>query len=457
MQPLNTPSRCRLSFLFLACSAVIITQALAADPDPATDWQRSKPDVSVFIPQGGEHHDTDNEHFLVFPSPSGKELLALWTQSSMEGRGDNRAMLSRSTDGVKWAPPEFVRGTRPGTKDPQAGWAFPVVAKTGRIYIFYTKQAELNDGNPQGCGTMGCCFSDDEGHTWKDGPDIPMPRNRFDNPDPKVPKNWIVWQKPIRDRKGRWLAGYTQVTSRSLQAPEVAKRWWQWESRCQFMRFENLDAGPAPEKLKITWLPKDETGLEVLHPNTGRSAASEPSVVLLPDGRLFTTMRAWTGQIWFSVSDDDGESWRKPEIMRYQDGGEPVLHPLAPCPIYGMENHRYLLLFHNNNGQVGSHNQREVNWKSNHLNYIRHPAFIAVGEFRPQAKQPIWFSPPKQILDTQGVIMGPKKTAEIATYTSLTEWHGRRMLWYPDRKYYLLGKELPDSVLNEMTVPTYQK
>ena len=438
---------------FLLGKKISVPLLASADPAPATDWRRSKPDVTVYLPKGVEHHDTDNEHFLVFPSPSGKELLALWTQSSVEGRGDNRAMLARSTDGVKWSEPQKIAGTTPGTKEPQAGWAFPVVAKTGRLYIFFTKQAELNDGNPQGCGTMGCRYSDDEGRTWTDGTDIPMPRNRFDNPDPRVPKNWIVWQKPIRDSKGRWLAGYTQVTSSTLQKTEVAKRWWQWESRCQFMRFDNLDEGPLPENLKITWLPDDEKGLAEPHPSTGGDAASEPSVVLLPDGHLFTTMRTWTGEIWYSVSDDDGRTWRTPEVMRYRDGGDPVLHPFAPCPIYALNDGRYILLFHNNNGQVGTHNEREVKWKVNHLNYIRNPAFIAMGEFRPKAKQPIWFSAPKQILDTQGVIVGPKKTAEIATYTSITEWKDQRMLWYPDRKYYLLGKRLPDSLLADMTVP----
>ena len=49
--------------------------------------------------------------------------------------------------------------------------------------------------------------------------------------------------------------------------------------------------------------------------------------------------------------------------------------------------------------------------------------------------------------------IGPKGTSEIATYTSLTEWRGQRMLWYPDRKYYLLGKSLPKSLLEDMTVP----
>ena len=68
-------------------------------------------------------------------------------------------------------------------------------------------------------------------------------------------------------------------------------------------------------------------------------------------------------------------------------------------------------------------------------------------------RRPIWFSAPKQILDTDDIIVGPKKTAEIATYPSLTEWHGQRTLWYPDRKFYLLGKHLPDSALADLKAP----
>jgi len=31
-------------------------------------------------------------------------------------------------------------------------------------------------------------------------------------------------------------------------------------------------------------------------------------------------------------SDDDGHTWRQPEVLRYRDNGEPMKHPLAPCP-----------------------------------------------------------------------------------------------------------------------------
>ena len=65
----------------------------------------------------------------------------------------------------------------------------------------------------------------------------------------------------------------------------------------------------------------------------------------------------------------------------------------------------------------------------------------------------LWFSEPKEILDTDGVVFGPKGPASVGMYPSLTEWRGERILWYPDRKHFLLGKRLPDSLLKDMKVP----
>lgn len=426
--------------------------APADKADPATEWKRSRPDIVVYRPRGEAHHDTDNEHFLVQQSHDGTELLAFWTQSSCEGHGDNRIMMSRSSNGHIWSQPQKIVGTEPGEHGGQASWGVPIMSRAGRLYLFYTRQTDRVDGDSQGCGRMGCVYSDDDGRTWSEAKDIPMPRNHHDHADAAVPKHWIAWQLPIRDRKGRLIMGYTQDTS-PTRLGEKNLPWYAGSSRCQFMRFENLDDNPDPGDIEITWLPDNEDGLMVPHPNHDWSAAQEPSLVRLRDGRLFVVMRTWTGNIWYSVSDDDGATWRKPEVLRYHDGGEPVEHPLAPCPVYALRDGRYLLLFHNNDGEIGNRNQREKRWRTNHLNFLRNPAFIAVGEFRPDAHQPIWFSQPKKILDTDGVPVGPKGTAEIATYTSLTEWLGTRILWYPDRKYYLLGRILPDSLLADMRVP----
>jgi hypothetical protein len=414
--------------------------------DLATEWRRSNPDVVVYLPKGEASNDTDNEHFLVFEAPGGEGLLAMWTQSSCEGRGDNRLMLARSSDGDSWSEPARIAGTRPGSEDLQASWGFPVVTPSGRIYVFYTRETSTIDNNRQGSGPMGCIVSDDGGHSWSDPVNIPMARNRFDHRDADVPRNWIVWQMPIRDRHGKPLAGYTQVTSQS-RLEHTYPNWVDQDSRSAFVRFENIDDDPAPDQLALTWLPEDREGLEVpdlTYPDI--SVAQEPATALLPDGGLFCVMRTMTGHIWYSLSTDDGVSWRDPEVLRDAEG-TPIPHPMSPCPLYRLADGRFLLVYHNNPGRKGDYDQFRKIWDCNESNYLRNPTFIAVGRFDADAHQPIRFGPPHQLLDTDGITVGPKATAEIGTYPSVTEWNGRRTLWYPDRKYYLLGKRLPDSLL----------
>lgn len=410
---------------------------------PLTEWRRSNPDIVVYIPQEGDFNDGDNEHFLVFESPNSGDLLALWTQSTVEAHGDNHLVLARSKDGVRWSEPKWIIGTHRGTKEHQASWGFPLASRTGRIYCFYVKAPQgVKGGNS---GIMGRLYSDDDGKTWTEGPDLVVPKNPSD-PNSKGREWFIVWQKPFRDNKGRWMAGYSSE-------PEAS----------YFMRFDNIDEGPDIEDMKITYLPLDGKGLNLpkyVYEESKQDAepremlqAAEPSVVLLPDGRLFTTLNTRTGHIWYSVSNDDGESWREPEILCNRDKGEPFKQPMTCCPIYQLKDGRYLLLFHNNNYFA---ERKEAGLEMPYGMGIfthRRPAFIAVGEFQPNAHQPIWFSKPKQILDNDGVIVSPKGTNEIATYTSFTIYKGKQILWYPDRKYYLLGKYITDEMLSDMNVP----
>jgi hypothetical protein len=78
--------------------------------------------------------------------------------------------------------------------------------------------------------------------------------------------------------------------------------------------------------------------------------------------------------------------------------------------------------------------------------------YLSLGEFRPNAHQPIWFSSPKLVCDTHGVGVGPNSLVWLAMYGSLTELGGKGVFWYPDRKHFLLGRYI-SPLLEGMAVP----
>ena len=127
--------------------------------------------------------------------------------------------------------------------------------------------------------------------------------------------------------------------------------------------------------------------------------------------------------------------------MRYRDGGEEVLNPLSCDPIYALADGRYLLVYHNHDGT------RFFARHAGDSPLNRRPVSIAVGAFRPKAHQPVWFSEGLELYDSHGIGVGPRWRRQLAMYGSLTECNGRRVLWYPDRKHFLLGKIISDELL----------
>ena len=51
----------------------------------------------------------------------------------------------------------------------------------------------------------------------------------------------------------------------------------------------------------------------------------------------------------------------------------------------------------------------------------------------PDAEQPVWFLDPKPFAD---------RPTGNSFYTSYTVQDGKGVLWFPDRKYFLLGREI---------------
>lgn len=73
----------------------------------------------------------------------------------------------------------------------------------------------------------------------------------------------------------------------------------------------------------------------------------------------------------------------------------------------------------------------------------RTPLCRALGHFDPDAKQPIVFD---KATDELYMDLPPEKAntmgygIELAIYGTMTHKDGKNILWYPDRKFFLLGK-----------------
>jgi hypothetical protein len=449
--------------LLSAILPVLLRGAVVAQTPSVKDTlqkevRRTQPDYIVYVPGSfdGSTHDGHNEHFLVFDGPDGS-LMAIWTQNinAPDGSVGNRIVFARLTDeGVTWSPPKHLAGPiTPQDPAHMASWGFPMVSKSGRIYVLYNRNQGNSGWIQMHTGTMEGIYSDDNGATWSQPQNIPMPQSIYDDPKGQIPAEWIVWQSPTRDLKGGYFVGYSHWVNKAKATLKKVESWTQIESVVEFMRFENVDAHPEPKDLRVRYSAWGEKALRVPHFKYPLlSIAQEPSLVRLPDKRLFCVMRTNSGYIWYSLSDDDGETWCSPRPLLRKDHGLPILQPVGCCPIYQLADGRYVLLHHNNRGNIDA--------KPEATHSPRRPAFIALGEFRPGADQPIWFSDSKQLMDTDGLrydgtppVEGKHGSTDVGVYSSFTIRKGNNVLWHPDRKFYLVGKRITAGFLADLAVP----
>lgn len=429
----------------------------AAVPSPVAPAQEMKtliprelrsthPDFVVFVPSidDAAMNQTGNEHFLVFDGPDGS-LMAVWTQSTHEGQPDQHIVFARSEDeGATWSRPRIIAGPAKAGEGNIASWAFPLLSKSGRIYVIYSQHVGKFDTFFHTTGQMTGIFSDDNGKTWSRPETIAVPRTKRDNPDDSYPANWICWQKPTRlGSDGKYLAGITRWTSKGV-LKNPGKSWTSHDSVVEFLRFENVDQDPTPARMRVTLLTPDDKALVVPNPEYPKvSACQEPATVRLPDARLFCVMRTMAGSPYWSISADQGQTWSKPRRLLNRDGGEPLLHPLSPCPMYDVGGDaagsgRYVLFIHGNDGHYKGSPPEQTGWN-------RRPLFIVAGRYHEGAEQPVWFDEPRLFMDHGGTPLGEpggRGRVDLAMYSSFTVRHGVHVFWYPDRKFFLLGKKI---------------
>jgi len=405
------------------------------------EWRRTCPDLKVYIPSAELGDDAENQHFLVLPTKRGA-WLAVWTMATRENHMDQRVVVSRSIDkGATWTRPVVIDG-QADNNGQRASWGFPfVVPEMGRIYVFYNKNIGVTDAREDTTGVLRFRYSDDDGLTWsKETHDLRIGDAAIDHPDPAQPKNWIVFQIPII-LDGQVVTGFTRWASRQYDA---TRDLFKQNSEIFFINFENILTERNPARLTISTLPGSGHGLRVPRRDMPSvSVAQEPTLVRLSDGRWVCAMRNLNGDISIAISSDRGRSWTDTYPVRSGPGGEVMHNPIAPCPMYDLGDGRYLLLFYNNDGTANG-GKGPSDYTKN-----RFPAYITIGRETGDAQQPLRFGKPKMLCTSNGVRLGPSGRTEVATYPSLLQENGLRVLFYPDRKHFLLGKYISDEWLRD--------
>ena len=385
----------------------------------ATDILVNEPDFVVFTPKGNNlvMGDVYNDHFQVFDKPDGT-LFAVWTQATREGDVDHHIAFSKSVDkGMNWTVPVALVGSS-NQIHPQlrASWQQPMVSKSGRIYVLWNQQ--VTSQGPH-CGHMFGIYTDNDGATWSSPKMVSMERMDRDPQDITIPPSWCNWQRPLRlGSDGRYLVG----VSRHGQALYENQK----SCMVDVLQFDNIDDNPAVDDIALTWLASNRNALKVEHPRYG-SACEEASLVKLPDGRLFALTRTCAGHPFWSQSADNGVTWSTPKKLLDRDGGTAYLQPRSPCPIYDWRGPEAAsgLYF------AFVHNTFDFNGDSEYQN--RGPLYLIAGKYRADAEQPIEFAPMR---------LFARRPEGNSFYTSVTVVDGKTVLWFPDKKFYLLGREI---------------
>lgn len=395
---------------------------------PASEWLASKPDYVTYVPALSSYQlFTTNQHYIVTQLKNGR-LLGIWTGGFVES-ADNQSMLCHWSDngGKTWSDFNIIDG--PWWEENKiASWGFPIyVPEQNRFYVFYNKDIGTRIYQQ---GHLAMKYSDDGGVTWSREYKYAFAPGEFTPKNTDKPPYWWVYQRPLRIGNS-FIVGFTEILPHE---PDIY-----FATEVRFLSFDNIVSSKDPASLVISTFPENgKPGLRGAYTTgTNQSTLQEPSIVQLSDGRLFCVMRSGGGSPYFSLSSDNGKTWTPPSKLRYGDGGVALDQPLASCPIYKLSDSRYVLVFHNNPGTANGGLHTGDGSKN------RTPAFIVYAREDLSKNQPLTFSAPIRFLENYVRPYGPQNRTEIGTYPSLTEVDGIPVLWYPDRKHYLLGKRLP--------------
>ncbi len=281
----------------------------------------------------------------------GNWLCTLTTAEGHEGAAVSHVVSTISTDqGKTWSklvPLEPVDG-------PPAVYSLPVVARNGRVYVFY----DYNGDNFRCPGRSDCVgwfvykYSDDNGRTWsRKRYRLPMRMTRVDRTNTFNGKVQIFWGigKPV-------IFGDTMMFAFSKCGKYVIDRSEGW-----FYRSDNILTETDPSKIMWQLLPDGDVGLK--NPDFG-DVQAEQNIVALNDGSIYCMYRTAGDHPCHAYSRDGGHTWTLPEYAVYTPGGRRFKNSRA-CPrIWKTAGGRYLFWFHHHGAHKNPYKGRNPAWLS---------------------------------------------------------------------------------------------
>ena len=283
---------------------------------------------------------------------NGVWLCTMTTGTGHEGQTGQHVVSCRSHDrGKTWSSLVDIEPA----DGPEASWAMPYLTGYGRVYVFYTYNAENRrtviagtDYARKRVDTLGeyaFKYSDDGGLTWSRRRwFVPVRETAIDRDNPYQGRVRFFWGvgKPMQHRGAMYL-GFSKVGRFGVSFIETSESW--------FLRCGNIETEQDPAKLTWETLPRGDRGLT----SPQGSIAEEVNLVSLSDGSLFCTYRTVAGHPCHAYSRDHGATWTESAFMTYGPGGTLVDHPraanfvrrLSQGPFAG----RYIYWFHNHRGK----------------------------------------------------------------------------------------------------------
>jgi len=169
-------------------------------------------------------------------------------------------------------------------------------------------------------------------------------------------------------------------------------------------------------------------------------------------------MRTRTGFPYYTLSTDNGQTWRQGRPLRIRPGGPELKHPCGPCPITCTRDGRVIFLFRNDNAPRAS--GALCYWDN------RDPHHVTVGRCLPELARGmdedmdnagIYFDAPRKLLTAVHMPDDDPCPRRRAEYPQLLQWGDRFFAVYSSKKVDMMVKEIPAEMFAGYGIPSVSR